>query len=299
MAIPDFQSLMLPVLQVLREAETAIRIVDVEERLVASLDLSEEDQAEVLPSGQRRLYNRTSWALMDLFKAGLVDRPRRGNYVLTQRGQEVLAAPPPRIDRRFLSQPEPNGQETGDAIPEAGMELSDSLLTPHESIEFAVEELNRSLREELLDQILALDPAAFERLIIALMRGMGYGGRGTSEHVGRTGDGGVDGIVNEDTLGLDVIYLQAKRYRPDIAVGLDALHGFGGALDERHANKGVFVTTSRFTQPARDYARNTAKRLGLIDGDKLTQLMVDHGVAVRVEQTFELKRIDTDFLSEL
>lgn len=297
MAIPDYQSLMLPILQVLRKEETALRVV--EERLVELLDLSEEDQAEVLPTGQRRLYNRIGWALMELFQAGLVDRPRRGNYVLLPRGKEILAANPERIDSRFLSQLEPNGQEPGDAIPDDGMELPDSLLTPHESIEFAVEELNRSLREELLNQILELDPAAFERLIIALMRGMGYGGRGSSEHVGQSGDGGVDGVVNEDTLGLEVIYLQAKRYRPDNVVGVDDLRSFGGALDERHANKGVFVTTSRFTQSARNHARNTAKRLILIDGDELTQLMVDHGVAVRLEQTFELKRIDTDFLSAL
>ena len=169
--------------------------------------------------------------------------------------------------------------------------------TPEERIEAAFEELNIDLKTELLARILQATPTFFEHLIIDLMLAMGYGGSGSGRHLGRSSDGGVDGIINEDPLGLDVVYLQAKRYAPGNGIGVEKIREFAGTLDERGAIKGVLVTTSHFAGPALTYAERSPKRLILIDGDRLTQLMVRYGVGVRTFRTFDLRRLDADYFS--
>jgi restriction system protein len=302
MAIPDFQTLTLPVLRLAAESE--IKVAEAVDRLSDQFNLTEAERGELLPSGrQARMANRVHWAVTYLVKAGLADRPRRGFFGITTRGRKVLANPPPRIDIAFLSQFEGMEQFRAGArqdeikTVEPTMPLATG--TPEERVEASIEELNEALRVELLDRILAMHPAAFEKLIVDLMLGMGYGARGSGERLGRTGDGGIDGIINEDVLGLDIIYLQAKRYAVGSGIGVERVREFAGALDERGATKGVFVTTSHFALPARQYAQRVPKRLILIDGDELTRLLIKYGVAVRIYRAIELKKVDTDYFDDL
>lgn len=310
MPIPDYQTLMLPVLRLAAEGE--VGIADAVERLSDDFGLSPEERAELLPSGGKsKIVSRVHWAVTYLVKAGLLERPRRGYFAITARGRSVLADPPAQIDTGFLSRfPEfeafrarsgadrPRGAGGGEAAAAAPAEARSSAHTPEERIEAAFEELNAALREELLRRILAMDPAAFEKLIVDLMLGMGYGANGSGERLGRSSDGGIDGVINEDVLGLDIIHLQAKRYAPDNSVGVEKIREFAGALDERGATKGVFVTTSRFAPAAVQYARRSPKRLILIDGEELTRLLVRYGVAVRSYRTLELRKVDIDYFGE-
>ena len=299
MAIPDFQTLMLPVLR-LSVQETRVR--DAVVRLAEAFDVSEDEQAEMLPSGgNRTIVNRMHWAVTHLCKAELIERPRRGYFVITDKGRKVLADEPDRIDLKFLAQFEKFVEfrnRTGDQL--KPMEpIAPTLGTPEERMDAALGELNEALLAELLERVLSITPLQFENLVIDLMLGMGYGGGGSGERLSRAADGGVDGVINEDILGLDIIYLQAKRYAPDNAIGVEKIREFAGVLDEKGSTKGVFVTTSYFSAPAIAYARqNSSKRLILIDGGELTRLLVKHGVAVRVYRTVELKRIDTDYFDD-
>jgi restriction system protein len=272
------------------------------ERLATDFGLTEEEQAERLPGGsQATIVNRVSWAVINLARAGLLSRVRRGVYCITDRGREVLANPPERIDIRFLSKFERfvragnTGAEATPVEPTPALAVG----TPDERIEAAFEDSNTALRYELLERVRAMDPTPFEKLIVDLMLGMGYGAGGSGQHLGRTNDGGVDGVINEDVLGLDTIYLQAKRYAEGAAIGVDKIREFAGALDERGATKGVFVTTSHFAPQARNYAERSPKRLILIDGEELTRLLVRHGVGVRVYRELKLKRLDTDYFDDL
>jgi restriction system protein len=304
MPIPDFQTLMLPVLRLAHGGE--VRAADAVDRLADEFHLTPEDRAELLPSGgQAKIANRVHWAITYLVKAGLLSRPRRGVFAITERGREVLANPPDRIDVQFLSRFDGFDQfrtkSSGEIEGERSAEPSTTLAagTPDERIEAAFNEWNAALRSELLDRIQAMDPTRFEKLIIDLLLGMGYGAGGSSKHLGRTSDGGVDGVINEDVLGLDIIYLQAKRYAAGNAIGVEKIREFAGALDERGATKGVFVTTSHFAPQARAYAQRSPKRLVLIDGEELTRLMVQYGIGVRVYRTLEMKKLDTDYFEDL
>jgi restriction system protein len=304
MPIPDFQTLMLPVLRLAHGGE--MRAADAVDRMADEFRLTPEERAELLPSGgQAKIANRVHWAITYLVKAGLLSRPRRGVFAITERGREVLANPPDRIDVQFLSRfdgfdqfrTKSSGEIEGErsAAPSATLAAG----TPDERIEAAFNEWNAALRSELLDRIQAMDPTRFEKLIIDLLLGMGYGAGGSSKHLGRTSDGGVDGVINEDVLGLDIIYLQAKRYAAGNAIGVEKIREFAGALDERGATKGVFVTTSHFAPQARAYAQRSPKRLVLIDGEELTRLMVQYGIGVRVYRTLEMKKLDTDYFEDL
>ena len=302
MSIPDFQTLMLPTLRLATEGE--VRVRDLVGRLATEFGLTEDDLAERLPSGrQTSIVNRVSWAVIYLTKAGLLGRMRRGVYTITDRGRTVLANPPPKIDIRFLSQFEGfDAFRTGSAAEEETVvEPTPALAagTPDERIEAAFEDSNAALRNELIERVRAMEPTLFEKLIVDLMLGMGYGAGGSGQHLGRTNDGGVDGVINEDVLGLDIIYLQAKRYAEGSAIGVDKIREFAGSLDERGATKGVFVTTSHFAPQARAYAQRSPKRLILIDGEELTRLLVHHGVGVRIYRELQLKRLDTDYFDEL
>lgn len=305
--IPDYQTLMLPVLRLAAESET--RVADVSERIADDLGLTQAERDELLPSGrQRLLHNRIHWAKFYMSKAGLIASPARGRFVATDKGKALLATSPERIDVALLMQ-EPEFREfyrnEGAAINENGtpakpVQDTSSRTTPEEQIDAAYASMQAALRDELLQRILSNSPAFFEQLIVDLLVAMGYGGshKDAAAQLGRSGDGGVDGIVNEDRLGLDRIYVQAKRYAPGNAVGRPDVNGFVGSLVGLGATKGVFVTTSSFSQPARDYVKHLSQRIILIDGQELADLMIEHGVGVRSYRTVEFKRLDEDFFGE-
>jgi restriction system protein len=300
--VPDFQTITLPLLNLSAAGE--VRTREAIDKLADEFGLTPEERQELLPSGrQTRFSNRVHWAIVYLQKGGLIQRVARGVYRITEQGKTVLLQPPPRIDRRYLTQFEGvrefRKRKTKDETTESDLVNALPSGTPEERIEAAIEDLNEALREDLLERILSMHPTAFEKLIIDLMLGMGYGADGSGRHLGRTADGGVDGIINEDILGLDIIYLQAKRYAVGNSIGVEKIREFAGALDERGATKGVFVTTSRFAPPARQYAQRSPKRLILIDGSELTHFLIKFGVAVRGYQTVVLKKLDVDYFDDL
>lgn len=305
--IPDYQTLMLPVLRHAAEGET--RVADVSERIADDLGLTQAERDELLPSGrQRLLHNRIHWAKFYMSKAGLIASPARGRFVATDKGKALLATSPERIDVALLMQ-EPEFREfyrnegageEENGVPVKPAQDTSVRTTPEEQIDAAHASMQAALRDELLQRILSNSPAFFEQLIVDLLVAMGYGGshKDAATQLGRSGDGGVDGIVNEDRLGLDRIYVQAKRYAPGNAVGRPDVNGFVGSLVGLGATKGVFVTTSTFSQPARDYVKHLSQRIILIDGEELADLMIEHGVGVRSYRTVEFKRLDEDFFGE-
>ncbi|MAN47642.1 MAG: restriction endonuclease [Hyphomonas sp.] len=305
--IPDYQTLMLPVLRFAAEGET--RVADVADRIANDLGLTAEEREQMLPSGrQRLLHNRIHWAKFYMSKAGLIASPARGRFVATEKGRALLAATPDKIDVALLMR-EPqfrefyrNEQSSSDVDGELiePVRTAPASTTPEEQIDAAHASLTGALRDELLERILENSPAFFEQLIVDLLVAMGYGGshKNAAAQLGRSGDGGVDGIINEDRLGLDRIYVQAKRYAPANQVGRPDVNGFVGSLVGLGASKGVFVTTSTFSQPARDYVKHLAQRIILIDGRELGDLMIEHQVGVRGYRTVEFKRLDEDFFNE-
>lgn len=298
---------MLPVLHLATEGET--RVADVAERIADDLDLTPEERNELLPSGrQRLLHNRIHWAKFYMSKAGLIASPARGRFLATDEGRALLASAPQRIDVALLMrEPEfrdfyrneggAGDEESTTARPDRA---TPATTTPEEQIDAAHASLTAALRDELLERILTNSPAFFEQLIVDLLVAMGYGGshKDAAAQLGRSGDGGVDGIINEDRLGLDRIYVQAKRYAARNQVGRPDVNGFVGSLVGLGAAKGVFVTTSTFSQPARDYVKHLAQRVILIDGRELADLMIEHDVGVRSNRVVEFKRLDEDFFSE-
>lgn len=304
MTIPDYQTLMRPVLALAAERERSVR--EVVGLIADQFDLSPEEREQVLSSGrQTTLSNRVHWAATYMVKAGLLERPRRGAVRTTARGRDVLKVHPERVDNSVLvAFPEFNTFRAGSADetngtnpPAVSSPPNDAGATPEERIDLAAVEMDEALRKDLLARILASEPAFFERLIVDLMLAMGYGGSGSGQHLGKTGDGGVDGVINEDPLGLDHVYLQAKRYGADNVVSVEKIREFAGSLDERGAVKGVFVTTSRFARSAYDYATRSPKRLVLIDGDELTRLCVRYDVGVRSFRRIDLKKTDEDYFA--
>ncbi len=301
MPIPDFQTIMLPVLRVSDMGE--IKIAEAVDRIANEFALTVQEREELLPSGRMaKIANRVQWSVTYLVKSGLVARPRRGYFTITPMGKTVLSNPPERIDIAFLSQfdgfDEFRARANQDHPTNVEPTKDLSAGTPEELVEAAFEDLNATLREELLERILMMHPTAFEKLIVDLMLGIGYGANGSGERLGRTSDGGIDGIINEDVLGLDIIHLQAKRYATGNTIGVEKIREFAGALDERGATKGVFVTTSHFAPTAIQYAQRSPKRLILINGEELTRLLVRYGVAVRGYRMLELKKVDTDYFDE-
>lgn len=264
MTIPTFEEIMPVILDLAADADS-IAIRHCMNLIADRFDLSEEEREQTLPSGKQKvLYNRAYWASFDLLKAGLLEKRQRGIYAITERGRQVHATEKEKLSRQYLSRfPEyaeyisPGKSNSASTDPVQNNESSS--LTPQERIEKAHRELNQILKAELMERILACTPEFFEKLIIDLMIGMGYGGslKEAAEHVGKSNDGGVDGVINEDQLGLDRIYLQAKRYAEGNTVGRQALQGFAGSLLGRGANKGVFVTTSSFTKGAIQYVKTS------------------------------------------
>jgi restriction system protein len=299
--VPDYQSLMLPVLRAAAAGEQ--RIGAVVQSLGEELGLSEAARAALLASGRQTIFaNRVHWAKTYLAKAGLVEGTRRGHFRLTQRGADVLAASPERIDNRFLSRFEEfrqfsdrSAQPTDEEVVPEPADAAEQ--TPDEIMRAAHRRIEAALAEELLDRVRAAPPDFFERLIVNLLLVMGYGGSAADagRALGRSGDDGVDGVIDQDALGLDRVYIQAKRYAAGNGVGPGAIRDFFGSLDRHKAAKGLFVTTSGFTSSARETADYLSKRIVLIDGEQLTRLMIRHNVGCRIEEVLNVKKVDEDF----
>jgi restriction system protein len=306
MSIPDYQSLMLPVL--LASLEGEIRIGDCVERLAEKLALTPEARAELLPSGKQTVFsNRVHWAKTYLSKAGLLESTRRGYFKITPRGQQVLESNPARIDVKYLSQFDEfqefkersklaqGVEDQNPAEPIGPREIAAK--PPNEIMLAAHRQIESALAQDLLDRISSAPPDFFERLIVTLLLSMGFGGSSAEagRALGRSGDDGVDGVIDQDSLGLDRIYIQAKRYALGNHVGPNAIRDFFGSLDLNKATKGLFVTTSTFSPSATKTAESLGKRIVLIDGEQLAKLMIRHNVGCRVEDTLHIKKIDEDF----
>lgn len=301
MAIPDYQSIMLPLLRFAADGnEHSLR--EGIEGVAEKFRLTEAERKELLPSGQQPTFdNRVAWARTYLSKGALLDSPRRGYFCITQRGREVLAKNPTVINVKFLEQfPEFIEFRAKRNEPKESAETTEAqnLQTPGELLESAYQKLREDLSAELLKTVRESSPTFFERIVIDVLVKMGYGGsrKEAGKAVGRSGDEGIDGIINEDRLGLDVIYIQAKRWQA--AVGRPEIQKFVGALEGQRANKGIFITTSAFTREAEDYAAKIPSKIVLIDGEQLSQLMIDHNVGVALVTSYETKKIDSDYFIE-
>jgi restriction system protein len=304
MSVPDYQSLMLPVLSVC-PPNGEIYIGAVVDRLAEQLGLTPEDRAELLPSGKQTLFsNRVHWSKTYLNKAGLIESTRRGHFKITARGQQVIDSHPKRIDNLFLSQfdefrqfRERSSQGTAEGQNPSTPAFVTSTETPDEIMRIAHRQIEASLAQELLDRIRVAPADFFERLIVRLLLSMGYGGSvaEAGRALGRSGDDGVDGVMDQDALGLDRVYIQAKRYAIGNNIGSPAIRDFFGSLDRHKATKGLFVTTSIFSTAARETAEFLSKRIVLIDGEQLATLMIRHNVGCRVEDTLYIRKIDEDF----
>lgn len=292
---------MLPFLRFLADGgERPLR--EAEDAIAAQVGLGPEERAEMLPSGQQGIFrNRVGWARRYLKKAGLVQAPRRGVFQITSRGREVLAERPARIDAKYLERfPEFLAFRDAAKTESAAPQLAFTALgeTPEERIESAYAELRTQLADELLLKVQTSSPAFFEQLVVDLLVAMGYGGsrRDAGTRLGQSGDGGVDGVIKEDRLGLDAIYVQAKRWKD--SVGRPEIQKFVGALQGQRARKGVFITTSTYSQEARSYASQIDTKVVLIDGKQLTSLMIDHDVGVSQSAAFVVKKLDLDYFDD-
>ena len=297
MPVPDFQSLMLPVLRALADGnDTAVR--EVRERVANAEGLTDKDMQEMLPSGRQRTFtNRVAWALNYLLRAALVERVRRGVYRVADEGKRLLAKPPKRLNIRYLRRFPAFVASKKEA--ERGPDKPSG--TPEEALEAADRELTEAMEAEVLDRLRKASPSFLERVVVSLLVAMGYGGGDASMGcvTGGAGDGGIDGTIKEDKLGLDEVYLQAKKYASGSTVGVGELRNFVGALVGARAQKGVLVTTADFTASAKDFAAQSPKRVVLINGRRLARLMVRHDVGVRVRDPHRppilIKSIDEDF----
>ena len=297
MTVPKYHELIRPLLDLVADGRPR-NLREAAQELAERLSLTDEDLTETLPSGYPRYLNRVGWAKSDLNKTGLIESCGRGLFRISERGSNALPELPPQLDRKYFEARELGSWKSVSAPPtsSAGPEARpDETLTPEEQIDETLAELQEALEQEVLTQLRSINPASFERFVVRLLAAMGYG---VGEVTGRSGDGGIDGVIYEDRLKLDRIYLQAKRWA-DAPVGGPDIDGFLGALAKHGANRGVFVTTSRFTQDARRAVELPHLRLVLIDGEELARLAVEHNVGVSVKRKIELKRLDTDFFDDL
>jgi restriction system protein len=296
MAIPDYQSLMLPILRIASDGQPHMT-TDLVESLSSEFGLTPDDREQLLPSGQQRtIVNRTHWAVTYLAKTRLLERVGRGTIRITDRGREVLGRGLERIDIKLLAEfPELQAFRAGVAgakATPAAVPVAEQ--TPEEILEHTFAELRRTVEVDLLDRVIAGTPLFFEQLVVDLLQKMGYGGShaDAARRVGRTGDDGIDGVIDEDKLGLDAVYVQAKRWDPSHPVRRPDLQAFAGSLEGQRASKGVFITTSRFTEDAAEYVTRIGRRIVLIDGQMLSRLMYDYGIGARAHRAYELRRVD-------
>jgi restriction system protein len=302
MAVPDYQTIMLPLLKALQDGNEHL-LKDIYKQLAEEFQLTEEDLNEVLPSGsQKTFHNRVGWAKTYLQKAGLLRTVSRGRFVITPRGLDVLASNPQYINNKYLTQFEEfmefrSLSNAEDTEVQALTEVHDND-TPEEILEKSYKRLRDELSTEILNTVKQCSPSFFEKLVVDLLVAMGYGGSKSDagQAIGKSGDEGIDGIIKEDKLGLDVIYIQAKRWNN--TVGRPDVQAFAGSLEGQRAKKGVFITTSRFSNEAKEYVKVIEKKIVLIDGERLTQLMIDYDIGVSEYEKFIVKRIDTDYFNE-
>lgn len=304
MAIPDYQSLMLPLLDALADGKEH-RLQDLRDTIASRLHITDADRETLLPSGKQSVFdNRIGWAKTYLDKAGIVRSVTRGVYQLTDRGRSVLSSKPSKIDVAFLAQfPEfeefrrrPDNDEHDEQSPKASIAAQSA--TPLEALDSAYQQLRRSTEADLLTAVRAGSFRFFERLVVELLVKMGYGGslKDAGRAIGRSGDDGLDGVIKEDHLGLDAIYVQAKRWQA--TVGRPEVQAFAGSLEGVRGRKGVFITTSTFSSEAREYVSRIEKKIILVDGQQLVSLMLDFGIGVNTITTYEVKRVDSDYFSE-
>ncbi|MBI1389044.1 MAG: restriction endonuclease [bacterium] len=302
MPIPDFQSFLLPVLHTC--GDSAVHsMVQIRAQVAENFNLSDAETAELLPSGKQPIFvNRVAWAVVYLKKAELLESPARAQVKITQLGLDVLNRNLDRIDVKYLKQFDSfkNFREIKSQTLENSNENESDVLTPQETLESSYQDLKQQLAQELLDKLKEVEPSRFERIVIELLVQMGYGGslKDAGKALGKAGDGGVDGIINEDRLGLDVIYIQAKKWDSTV-VGRPEIQKFAGALQMNRARKGVFITTSTFSKEALDSVNQLYdSKMILIDGEKLVEYMIEFNLGVSTETVYEIKRIDSDYFSE-
>jgi restriction system protein len=296
--VPDFQSVMLPLLRVVADGK------EHSNDLAIAFKLSDAERDELLPSGrQARFANRVAWAKVYLQGGGLVASVRRGHFQITARGLDVLKSPPPKIDIQFLAQyPEfQDFRSRGDSkevVVQGQASSEPDEQSPEEALEAAHDKMRAGLASEVLARVKAGSPQFFERLVVELLLKMGYGGsrRDAGKAIGRSGDEGIDGIISEDRLGLDMVYLQAKKW--ESSVGRPEIQRFVGALHGKRAKKGVFITTSTFSSEAIGYVDHIDPKVVLIDGRRLAELMIDFEVGVATARTYYVRRIDSDYFEE-
>lgn len=305
MPIPDYQTIMLPLLQLLSDKREYV-LKDAVSILGKKFKLTDDELSELLPSGQSLLFaNRVGWARTYLKKAGLLAAPKRGVLRITDRGLKILSEKPNRIDNNLLKQfPEflefQNIGKEGIVALKQDESSQTEKQTPEETIDLAYQSIRQTLAQELIDTVRGLTPSFFERLVVDLLVNMGYGGsiKDAGKAIGKTGDEGIDGTIKEDKLGLDIIYIQAKRWQAGNVVGRPELHKFVGALAGQGAKKGIFITTSTFSKDAINYAPKNETKIVLIDGVQLAQLMIDYNLGVSVQRSYEIKRLDNDYFEE-
>jgi restriction system protein len=306
MAIPDFQSIMLPVLDCLKSGEV-VNAREIRVDIANHFSLSEEDIQQRLPSGKQTVINnRVGWAITYMKKAGLLDSAGKAQYQITDEGKSVLVTHPERIDVKYLKQLSDEFKEfhqakPTDKIQEQGLaNIAFNTDTPDEILEKSYTEINVNLASELLQMVREQSPQSFESTVVDLLLAMGYGG--WSDQAGQvtqySADGGIDGIINEDPLGLEIIYLQAKRYKEGNTVGRPDVQAFVGALEMKRARKGVFITTSSFTREALEYVSLIDKKVILIGGQQLAEYMVQYNLGVSIKKSYQLKAIDSDYFNE-
>lgn len=303
--IPDYQTVMLPILKITADdKEHSFR--EVVEILANEYNLSEEERKELLPSGTQSIFdNRIGWAKTYLKKAELISYPKRAYIKITERGKGVLAEKPDRIDAKYLKRFDEfndfqnlSNQENNTAEHNEIVEYTDK--TPEEVIESAYQNMKKTLADEILEKIRKVEPVFFERLVVELLVKMGYGGsmKDAGKAIGKSGDEGIDGTIKEDKLGLDIIYIQAKRWKDGNSVGRPEIQKFVGALAGQGAKKGIFITASSFTREALEYTPKNETKIIMIDGNQLANLMIEYNLGVSIQQAYEIKKLDSDYFGD-
>jgi restriction system protein len=303
--IPDYQTLMLPLLKLVSDGQEH-KYRELIESLAAEFQVTDQERKELLASGNQPIFdNRVGWAKTYLKKAGLLSSPKRATFIITDTGRKALSKKPERIDARYLRQfpaflEFQNASRNDNETEEETAAIAIHEQTPEESLDKAYQRIRKSLASELLNKVVDLSPSFFERLVVELLVKMGYGGsiKDAGKAMGKSGDEGIDGTIKEDKLGLDIIYIQAKRWKPGNVVGRPEIHKFVGALAGQGAKKGIFITTSNFTKEALDYTPRNETKIVLIDGQQLAQLMIDYNIGCATQQIYELKKLDSDYFEE-
>ena len=306
MTMPKWHETMRPVLEALDKASGLLKGADLMQAVAQTFDMTDEERAERLKSGQLRLYNRVYWGITDLEKAKLLEYgAKRGTYLITDAGREFLAIHDGPITANVLYDNCESFKKWKDdyhAASKGKGKVADAVsgdgeqVSPQEAMDASYSQLREALADELITAVYQMDPYAFEHLVGTVLERMGYG---ESVVTKKSGDEGIDGIVKGDRLGFDMIYYQAKRHSPESSIGRPAIQEFSGALDTKSSTKGLFITTARFSEPAREYAEALPhKRIVLVDGRSLANLMIDYGIGVSTRVTYEVKSIDTDFFEE-